>query len=190
MSGMVARKAARPMHPSSWEQRQRRLFGMHVLGQPSGTDSEPQCCEPGRFARLTWADDNILIATNTKMMEEMWDLAKQLLAKTHFNIPEDDANNCCIYNAVGAKWTKQFPKGVDHVRISGSEFARFNDSNRVETRMQPAKHAYNSMRGLLRTSGTPTSRKMKALGTAITPVVLWDVSPHDKRHIYTTIGGA
>lgn len=39
--------------------------------------------------------------------------------------------------------------------------------------MQAANHMYNNIRGLLRTRGTLMWRKMGALETAITPIVLW-----------------
>lgn len=56
-------------------------------------------------------------------------------------------------------WTKAGPKGLDKVRVLRSDLKRYIDGARAETRVEAATLAYHSIRGLMKTRGTPTWKK-------------------------------
>lgn len=62
------------------------------------------------LAILAWADVNIMFATGTAMMAEMWDTARELIMGTSCENDEHGDGNCCIFNAVGKKWTRTMPR--------------------------------------------------------------------------------
>lgn len=72
---------------------------------------------------MTWADDNLLLATSVAQLKEMWAEAKLLLEAALFNIGEDDAEKCAVLNKAGKRSTEKTPKRTDELQILGSNIA-------------------------------------------------------------------
>lgn len=66
----------------------------------------------GRYARLTWADDNICLVKKSNGMAAMWEGPKMTIYQTGYTIGEGDSEKCIIHKVGGTKWNRTAPKGA------------------------------------------------------------------------------